>query len=106
MAVSPGGSRLRQVGSDVEVPEAAPAPAPVTRRDQAALGMIVIALKALSERAIVAAGHLAAMAALASVWWLFASAIPADPSVHQLIALGLYGWLVLAVLWVRRGVAR
>lgn len=105
MAVSSSASRLRQVGSDVEVPEA-PAATPAPRGDQVALGVIVIALKALSQRAIVAAGHLVALAALASVWWLFDNALSADPSVHQLIGLGLYGALVLAVLWIRQGATR
>ena len=36
------------------------------------------------------------------VWWLFNNALPANPTVNQLTGLGLYGALVLAVLWVKR----
>lgn len=103
MTGSASGSRLRQVGVDREVPDPASASAVQTpRRDDAALALLLTALKTLSQRTVVALGQLAAVFALFSVWWLFNNALPADPSVHQLIGLGLYGALVLAVLWVKR----
>lgn len=98
MTNSANGSRLRQVGDDREIPE----PVQTPRRDDAALALLLTALKALGQRTIVALGQLAAVAALFSVWWLFNNALPTDPSVHQLIGLALYGVLVLAVLWVKR----
>lgn len=99
MTTSSNASRLRQVGPDLEVPAAAPA-APAAQ-DQA-LSLLLLALKALSQRTIVAIAQLAAVMALASVWWLFYAALPVDPSVHQLTGLGMYGAFVLAVLWIKR----
>lgn len=98
MTVSSSASRLRQVGPDREIAEPAAAP----QQEQAALGLLLLAIKTIGQRFIIALGHLSAAAALASVWYLFYAALPADPSTHQLIALGLYGTLVLAVLYVRR----
>jgi hypothetical protein len=97
LALSSGASRLRQVGPDREVDDTDTTP----KDNQAALSLLLLSLKALSQRTIVALGNLVAFAALGSVWWLFNNALPADPTVHQLIGLGLYGALVLAVLWVR-----
>ena len=86
-------SRLRQVGPDVDVPADASNPA----LDSAALGVLLLSLKTLSQRTLVALGNLLTIASVASVWWLFNEALPANPSVNQLIGLGLYGAFVLAV---------
>ena len=102
MTVSSSASRLRQVGPDREIPEPAAAAPAAPQQEQAALGLLLLAIKTIGQRFIIALGHLSAAAALASVWYLFYAALPADPSTHQLIALGLYGTLVLAVLYVRR----
>ena len=92
-------TRLRQIGPDVEVPEAAPAPAVL---DSASLSVLLLSLKALSQRTIVALGNLLTIVSVASVWWLFDSALPVNPSANQLIGLGLYALFVLAVHRVRR----
>ncbi len=84
---------MRQIGEDRPTPS----------EPTVALDLIMLALRALGARALVAAGHIAATAALASVWWLYNEAIPANPSDHQLVGLGLYSAFTLAVLWVRRG---
>lgn len=104
MTGSANGSRLRQVGVDREVPDPVTdvSTAPAQRVNDAALSLLLTALKALSQRTVVALGQLTGVVALFSVWWLFNNALPADPSAHQLVGLGLYGALALAVLWVRR----
>jgi hypothetical protein len=98
---SSGASRLRQVGPDLEIPAAAPPPPAATGQDQA-LSLLLLALKTISQRTLIALAQLAAVMALASVWWLFYAALPIDPSAHQLVGLGMYGVFVLAVLWIKR----
>ena len=106
MQVSPNGSRLRAVAEReiaMDAPEPATTPSPNRMTLEAAgLQMVLLGLKALSQRFIVAISAFATVAALGSVWYLFNQALPTDPSTHQLIGLSLYGSLVLAVLWVRK----
>jgi hypothetical protein len=84
----------------------APAPAAPARAragiDAHAMALVLVALKALSQRSIVALGQIAIVGALASVWWLFYDAIPANPSVNQLVGLTLYGVFVLVGLFAWR----
>lgn len=70
--------------------------------EEKALGLLLLSLKALSQRALVAISSLFTFAAVGSAWWLFDNDIPADPSVRQLIGLTLYSGFLLAVLWIRR----
>ena len=70
--------------------------------EEKALGLLLLSLKALSQRAIIAVSSLFMFAAVGSVWWLFDNDIPTDPTTHQLVGVGLYGGFVLAVLWLRR----
>jgi hypothetical protein len=83
-------------------PEQAPLP---SRADAAAIQMIKIALSALWQRYVIAVADSFVLFAGASVFALFYTAQP-DPTVKQLIMLGLYAVFVLAasamVLW-RRG---
>lgn len=62
--------------------------------------MLAIALKALGQRAVVALSSLFTSMLVLSAWWLWLQA-PAEPSVRQLVGLGLYGLFVLAVLVIR-----
>jgi hypothetical protein len=101
LAVTSNASRLRQVGEDREVPDPQPASAP-SQAGAHALSLILLAVQALSNRALVAIGNLVSAAILLSVWWLFDAAIPVNPSVNQLVGLGLYGVFALAVVWMRR----
>lgn len=94
----PAPNRLRQVGPDVDVHGGeVPADAPNTAIDSAALGVLLLSLKTLSQRTLVAIGNLLTIASVASVWWLFNEALPTNPSVNQLVGLGLYGLFVLVV---------
>jgi hypothetical protein len=64
------------------------------------VAMLTIALKALSQRALVAATDLFSLLTIASCFWLWWS-IPA-PNDRQIISLTLYGCLILAINWIVR----
>ena len=93
MSSSESASRLRQVGPDREVP---------ADESNAAMGLLLLSLKTLSQKTLVALSSLFTASAVFSLWWLFDNDVPIDPSVHQLIALGLYGSFILAIHWVKR----
>ena len=94
-------TRLRQIG---DIPAALldpslseqPSPPPQPRLEQAAAGMLLAGLRALSQRTIIAVGNLFVLAAAASAFWLWLTTMP-DPSIHQLVGLTLYGALMLAL---------
>jgi hypothetical protein len=65
-----------------------------------AIAMLTVALKALSQRALVAAADLFTLATVTSAWYLWWS-IPA-PNDRQIIALSIYAAFVLAANWIVR----
>lgn len=82
--------------------EDAPPQAQVDRQDaERATHMMTMALRALSQRAIVALTSLQAVLLAGSAFWLFMS-ISANPSVLQLVGAGMYSAFVLAVIGLRR----
>ena len=83
-------SRLRQVGPDVDVPTDAPNPA----LDSAALGVLLLSLKTLSQRAIAATRDVFTLLSVGSGFWLWFN-IP-DPKPTQIIALSLYALFILS----------
>ena len=105
------GNRLRQVSEDIPAffgdgtaetppaappPPSAPPPPPRSAEHAAATSMLMLALRALSQRALVAVGNLFVLATAASAWWLWMTIMP-SPSIQQLVGLGLYGLLILAL---------
>lgn len=70
--------------------------------EQAAMAMLFTAVKALSQRAVIALGNLYALLLAASAFVLWWRVLPA-PTVKQLVGLALYGCFVLAVMLARRG---
>ena len=68
---------------------------------QALTGMLMLALKALSQRTIVALGSLVDLALASSVFVMWLMVI-AQPSVLQLVGLGGYAFFVLVSLYMRR----
>lgn len=66
-----------------------------------AIAMLTVALKALSQRALVAATDLFTLVTVASAFWLWWS-IP-TPNDRQIIALSIYAAFVLAANWIVRG---
>ena len=76
---------------------AAAAPA----QDSQAAKMILLALQALSQRAVIALSSLFTLIAVASAWALWYSVL-AQPNAEQLIGCGMYAGFILAVEIVRR----
>lgn len=75
--------------------------APSEQGHDVAAQMMALALKALSQKALVALASLFTLAVVASVFTLYWSVLP-NPSVLQLVGLGAYSAFVLAVLFIRR----
>lgn len=75
-----------------ESPE--PIPFPDNRDHSAPIAAVTLALKALSQRALVAVSDLFTLLTVFSAFWLWHS-IP-EPSIYQLVGLGMYGVFVLA----------
>lgn len=103
-------NRLRPISEDMpffgaEV-EAAREPEPKLNLDpiprvqdptaNAATSMLLLALRALSQRTIVALSNLFVLLTAASAWWLWMVTLP-QPSIPQLVGLALYGALILAL---------
>lgn len=77
------------------------APAPSRLEGQAA-DALLLALKALSQRALVAAAALFSLLTVAAVFWL-ALTISANPSIYQIATLGIFAAFVICVnIIVRR----
>lgn len=94
------GSRLQAVADDeLELEQAQPAAQPAAQT--AAIQMLTMALKALSQRAIIALSNLFMLLTAFSVFILWFEA-PADPSISQIIRLALYALFVLALNLIKR----
>ena len=64
--------------------------------DNAALSAIMLALKALSQRAVIAIASLVNLAMVASVFWLFLSI--QQPTTNQIIWGGMYAAFILTLV--------
>ena len=64
------------------------------------LGLLMLALKTLSQRALLALSDLFCLGTVASAWWLWWS-IP-DPNAFQIVSLSIYAAFVLAANWLVR----
>lgn len=78
-------------------PQAPPAPRP--RAEAATTSVLLMALKAVSQRTLIAVSQLFTLATAGSAFWLWFVTLPA-PSILQLVGLGLYGLLILALNWL------
>lgn len=92
--------------AEQDIPTIPPKPADKPQSNVAqdahiATQMLLLALKALSERAIVALSALFTAGGLASAWWLWSTILP-NPSVLQLVGIGMYAVFLLALEFVRR----
>lgn len=63
--------------------------------------MLLLALRAVSQRALTAITNLFTLGLVASAWWLWSSVLT-NPTTPQLIALGGYALFCLLVDLVRR----
>ena len=82
-----------------EVPEQ-PSARPAVDKPPRELGLLLIALKALSQRAIAAIADMFTLLTVFGVWWLW-WAIP-DPNPNQIVALSIFAIFVLAANWLVR----
>lgn len=85
------------------VEEADPLPAGKPATDSpaeagpSAVDVLLLLLKPLSQKTIIALGNLFSLLTVASVFWLCLAIIPKDPSTQQLVGLGGYAAFVIAV---------
>lgn len=100
-------SRLQEVRSMELVGETEPArtastaPTPAPAEPPAALGLLLLALKALAQRTLVALTNgvtLLGLGAVGALAWRISEA----PSIAQLALLAIFGAFVLALRWVWR----
>lgn len=96
-------SRLRPISEDQEIPEPSPpaTAAPGRTETNVATGLLLLALKALSQRAVVALDGLFTLACVASAFALWYVTLP-QPSPAQLVGLGGYGAFILGIHIVKR----
>ena len=92
--------RFRTV-TERETPDAPPKPDNSAAQHQVAMQTLLLALKALSQRTVVALASLFTLLTAASVFAI-AYLISANPTVLQLVLLGLYGVFVLSLNIIRR----
>ena len=64
------------------------------------IAMLTIALKALSQRALVAATDLFSLLTIMSCFYLWY--LTPEPNDRQIVSLTLYGLLILAINWIVR----
>lgn len=92
--------QFRVVADVAAEPDAAPIPQAQQQARQATQ-LLLTALAALSQRAVVAIASLFSLALAGSVFWL-ALAVAQQPSDRQIGVLGLYAAFVLALHWIKR----
>jgi hypothetical protein len=80
----------------VEVPDEQPKPPGLG----AATNILLLALKVLAQRTLVAIADLFMLLTVGSAWWLWWS-VP-RPDVLQIVALGIYALFVLLANWIVR----
>ena len=93
-------NKLKQVGVDRPV-DLAPNPPKNTGLDEAATTMLLLGLKTLSQRTVVALAHLFTLLTCVSAFILWQDVLP-NPNGYQLTGLGLYGLFLLLLHLVRR----
>jgi len=82
-----------------------PAPPQQSRSPGIETDVLLMALRALSQRAVIALWGCFHLITVGFVFWATLSILP-DPSQHQLIGLGIFSAFVLAINWMilrRRG---
>ena len=79
-----------------------PDPAPAARKppDKAAIDILALSLRALSQRALVALADLFCLLTVGACFWFFMS-IP-EPNTYQLVAEAMFALFVLAANWIVR----
>jgi len=73
---------------------------PPPQANSASIAMLTLALRALSERAVIALADLFTLLTVGSAFWLWLL-IP-DPNPQQITALSIYAAFILAANWLVR----
>lgn len=96
------GTLFRIEADEDEVPQVKPQPRPENQVQghDAAFSALMLALKTLSQKTLIALSRLTSLAMVGSAFWLFMS-IP-NPSTNQIIWGGMYGTFILATLFLMR----
>jgi hypothetical protein len=103
-------TRLRSLGegdtseffTTGELPPIPNVPEPPSRIEQAATNVLMMALRALSQRAVIALMNLFCLITALSAFYLWLVTMP-SPSILQLVGLALYGILIVGLnILVRR----
>lgn len=66
-----------------------------------ALQILMLSLRVVGQRFVIAISNLFTAAALASAWFLWREILP-NPTTAQLVGVGLYAAFLLAIEFVRR----
>lgn len=85
-----------------DTPETATATVAGSRESSAAFAAVMLALKALSQRAVVALAALQTLIMVGSAFWLAMSIAP-NPNTYQLAGLSIYAVFLLLICWITRG---
>ncbi len=91
-------NQLKQVGVDRPVELA---PSTKSGIDEAATAMLLLGLKTLSQRAVVALSNLFTLLTCVSAFVLWQDVLP-SPNTYQLVGLAFYGIFILLLHIVRR----
>ena len=92
--------RTFKVVAEEELPEA-PAPKTADEATQRNMQLLLLSIRIVSQRFVTAVSHLFTAAMVGSellLWW---RALP-DPTPLQLVGLGMWGVLILAIEFIRR----
>jgi hypothetical protein len=73
---------------------------PEAQETPLAVSGVMLALKALSQRALIAAASLFTLITVFGAWWLWW--LTPDPNANQIISLSIYALFVLAANWIIR----
>jgi len=88
-----------EIIDETETPEVRPQPrTAATQQQDAAFSAMMLALKTLSQKTLVALSRLTALAFVGSVFWLFMS-IP-NPTTLQIVWGGMYGVFILTTIFL------
>lgn len=77
------------------------APPQTAATDSRAADVLLLALTALSKRTLTALASLFSLLTVAAVFWL-ALSIAADPTINQIVTLGIFSAFVLLINWIAR----
>ena len=80
---------------DVPTPESSGA-------SERAADFLLLLLKPLSQKTIIALGNLFSLLTVISVFWLAMTVVPHTPTIEQLVGLGGYAVFVIVVNWIVR----